>query len=425
MSSRTGRQLPSSKLETEIALKKIDPDDLSGTIRRCVELLGKPSEILPQKGSKVLIKPNLGWNKPWWTGTTTSPHFVEAIVGLLEETDPSKIIVGESPSIGMESVDGFQANGFDRLEERGVELLNLGRDELVETRIPGESLLGSVLLPRTYLECDFFINVPVVKTHVNTCVTLSMKNLKGLLPSREKKRFHFLGLDRCIAELASVIRHGLIIVDGEVGQEGMGPISGDPVELGVVVCGRSPLLVDATCIEIMGMSLNEVKHLEIAEEIGLQPSPMDAHLLGDPISSVSRLFKSPPKSLDELYPGIRIVSGRACSGCVGSLSVSLQRMKDAGELDILEEKLGSVTIAVGPGAEVPKDAGGNLLIVGNCLKRHRSKGWFVPGCSPQGWFVRDVLRVMMGLEPLFASPSLMAESIPANDRPRDDYGNGG
>ena len=99
-------------------------------------------------------------------------------------------------------------------------------------------------------------------------------------------------------------------------------------------------------------------------------------------------------------------------------------MKDAGELDILKEKLGSVTIAVGPGVDVPKDAGGNLLIVGNCLKRHRSKGWFVPGCSPQGWFVRDVLRVMMGLEPLFASPSLMAESIPANDRPRDDYGNG-
>ena len=87
-------------------------------------------------------------------------------------------------------------------------------------------ITGGWLLDHFWWGSVLFVNVPVVKIHVNTCVTISCKNLKGLLPSREKKRFHFLGLDRCIAELVSVVRNDLVIVDGQVGQEGLGPISG-------------------------------------------------------------------------------------------------------------------------------------------------------------------------------------------------------
>jgi uncharacterized protein (DUF362 family) len=407
-----GLQLP--RVETildasVVSVARIEDGDLSGSVARAVELLGEPDCVLPRKGDVVLIKPNIGWNRTWETGTTTNPDFVRAIVELLRERGPSRVIVGESPSIGMDGADVFEATGYDKLTDEGVEVVDLGQDDLIHVPLPGPSLLGKVLLPSTYLHADYFLNVPVIKTHVNTCVTLSMKNLKGLLPKREKRRFHFLGLDRCIAELASVVRNDLILVDGEVGQEGLGPISGDRVPLGLVVGGANPVAVDATCINIMGIPCDRVKHLAIALEAGTDPPPDRLIHVGDAIPSVSRPFRLPPESLSRAFPGVRVVEGNACSGCVGALTVSLDRMARSGEIEMLRETLGCINIAIGPDADIPDDGSGNWVIVGNCLKRHSQRGSFVPGCSPQGWYVRDAIRKMMGLPPLFADESLLCD----------------
>jgi len=380
---------------------------LARSVQRAIGLLGDPDEILPKRDDVVLIKPNLGWDKDWRTGTTTSPHFVQAIIDLLEDRHPSRIIVGESPSIGMRAKDVFRVTGFDRLRGKGLEIKDLGADELSQVRLPQGTLLRKVLLPASYLAADYFINVPVVKTHVNTCVTLSTKNLKGLLPSSEKKRFHLLGLDQCIAELSSIIEHDLILVDGQVGQEGMGPISGSPVKLRVIIAGLNPLAVDATCIRIMKIPFARVKHLRIARKLGLGPNSRGIRLAGDPIRSVSRRFRTPPRDFSKAYEGIRIVAGDPCSGCIGSLTVSLERMLKAGELEILKARIGCVNIAIGPKARVLQEPEGRWVIVGRCLRQLKSRGLFVPGCSPQGWFVRDVIRSMIGLEPLFVDKSLL------------------
>jgi len=380
---------------------------LARSIQRSIRLLGDPDEILPKTGDVVLIKPNLGWDKDWRTGTTTSPHFVQAMIDLLGPRRPSKIIVGESPSIGIRAKDVFHSTGYDQLRGKGLEIRDLGVDELSEVRLPRGTLLRKVLLPASYLAADYFINAPVVKTHVNTCVTLSTKNLKGLLPSSEKKRFHLLGLDRCIAELSSIIEHDLILVDGQIGQEGMGPISGSPVKLGVVIAGFNPLAVDATCIRVMKIPFTRVKHLRIARKLGLGPASKGIRLAGDPLPSVSRRFQTPPRDFSKAYEGIRIVAGDPCSGCIGSLTVSLERMLNAGELEILKSKIGCVNIAIGPRARVPEEPEGPWVIVGRCLWQLKSRGLFIPGCSPQGWFVRDVLRSMIGLEPLFVDKSLL------------------
>jgi uncharacterized protein (DUF362 family) len=377
-------------------------------ISRAIDLLGEAEEILPRRGDDVLIKPNLGWNKTWQTGTTTNPHFISALVDIIDKRDPSSIIVGESPSIGMVGEDVFRETGYDRLRDRGVEIRDLGKDPTFTIDLPGDSLLKHVDLPESYRSADYVINVPVIKTHVNTCVTIACKNLKGLLPSGEKKRFHFLGLDRCIAELVSVVRNDLVIVDGGVGQEGLGPISGMPVEIGAIIAGTNPVAVDATCINAMGIELSRVKHLEIAMGMGLCPEQRGIRVIGDRPPRLFRPFKLPPENFSGAYRGVNIIQGNACSGCIGALTVSLERMSEAGELDTLAETIGCINIALGPEAEV-KGTEGNWILMGNCLRNQAHMGRFVPGCSPQGWYVRDVIRSLIGLPPLFVDESLLGE----------------
>jgi uncharacterized protein (DUF362 family) len=379
--------------------------DLKQSISRAIQLLGE--EVLPRKGDTILIKPNLGWSKTWETGTTTSPHFIRALVDLLEKSHPGRIIIGESPSIGMRGDEVFGVTGYDELREIGVEVIDLGKDSKYRLALPEGSLLEYLELPVTYRDADYFINAPVIKTHVNTCVTIACKNLKGLLPSKEKKRFHFLGLDRCIAELVSVIKNDLVMVDGQVGQEGLGPISGKPVEVGAVLGGTNPVAVDATCIRAMGIDISRVGHLEAAVEMGLSPSQGNIEVVGDPASSVFRPFEQPPEKFSSAYEGINIIDGNACSGCIGSLTVSLERMAEAGELEELRASLGCINIAMGPDAEIPGDKLGHWVIMGNCLRGRSTEGRYVPGCSPQGWYVRDILRGLMGLPPLFVDESLL------------------
>jgi len=381
-------------------------EDKAGAISRTINLLGEAGKLLPQGGDSVLIKPNLGWNKPWQTGTTTSPHFISSLIEVIEERNPASIIVGECPSIGMVGEDVFRETGYDRLRDMGVEVRDLGKDPTFTIKLPGNSLLKHVDLPESYRSADYIINVPVIKTHVNTCVTIACKNLKGLLPSAEKKRFHFLGLDRCIAELVSVVRNDLVIVDGGVGQEGLGPISGTPVEIGATIAGTNPVAVDATCIKAMGINISRVKHLEIAMNMGLCPGQGRIRVVGERPPNLFRPFKLPPEDFSGAYRGVNIIQGNACSGCIGALTVSLERMSEAGELDTLAERLGCINIALGPEAEV-EGKEGKWILMGNCLRAQAERGRFVPGCSPQGWYVRDVIRSLIGLPPLFVDESLL------------------
>ena len=127
---------------------------------------------------------------------------------------------------------------------------------------------------------DFIISIPVMKTHMHTQVTLSLKNMKGLLWRREKARFHQLQcdetitqgekeLDIAISEMASVLLPHLAIIDGTVGMEGMGPAYGKPKKMGVIIVGDNALSADAVATRLMGFDPESVPHLQLSAEKGL------------------------------------------------------------------------------------------------------------------------------------------------------------
>ena len=83
-----------------------------------------------------------------------------------------------------------------------------------------------------------FINLPVLKTHVVSTMTLGMKNPMGILPRPDRGAMHTFGIAQCIVDMNRGIKPDLTIVDGSVGQDGEGPLYGDKADLKVLVAGR-------------------------------------------------------------------------------------------------------------------------------------------------------------------------------------------
>jgi uncharacterized protein (DUF362 family) len=120
-------------------------------------------------------------------------------------------------------------------------------------------------LPRTALEADFVVSIPKLKTHHWAGVTLSLKNMFGIVPGNcygwPKNALHWAGLTNSILDINSTVRPDFAIVDGIVGMEGNGPLQGDAKPCGLLVAGDDPVAVDATCARLMGLVPERIKYL--------------------------------------------------------------------------------------------------------------------------------------------------------------------
>jgi uncharacterized protein (DUF362 family) len=110
--------------------------------------------------------------------------------------------------------------------------------------------------------------MPKLKTHHWAGVTLSLKNMFGIVPGScygwPKNVLHWAGIDNSILDINAASRPDFAIVDGIVGMEGNGPVQGTPKPCGVLVLGDDPVAVDATCCRVMGLRPEKVKYLNAA-----------------------------------------------------------------------------------------------------------------------------------------------------------------
>ncbi len=241
-------------------------EDVEAAVRRSVELLGG---LGLEGGEHVIIKPNLCNAKNPHGMVITDFRVIEAIISLIKEkTD--KITVVESDNISDTADNRAEKSGLlNLLDGMGVEFFNLSGDEYEVHEVAGKKLR----LPKTVLEADY-VNLPKIKTEGHVGVTLSIKNLFGLLCRRKKSRLHGK-LNEILPYLAKVIRSDLILVDGIVAMEGNGPIIGTPKELGIIVAGTTPLSTDAICSRIMGFDPADIRYLVRTREMGLGEIDLD------------------------------------------------------------------------------------------------------------------------------------------------------
>jgi uncharacterized protein (DUF362 family) len=352
------------------------------------------------EGKKVLIKPNAARMAAAGEGVTTHPRVVAAIIDFLKERRAREIVIGESCIFGVEAAAAFRKTGFEEVaREKAVSLLDLDRLDPLEIRIPRGRLLKKIKVSSILNEVDLVVSVPVMKTHMHTRVTLGIKNMKGLLWRREKARFHHLAakpgvvkgekeLDVAIAEMATGLTPHLVVIDGTVGMEGMGPGYGRAKKMGVVVAGENALAADAVASRLMGFDPREIPHLRLCQEFGLSEIRLDQISVDPPdFLKWENPFEPPPVRISISYPDVVVYDQGSCSACLSTLLVFLQ-----GQRDCLDEyRLQDDKFHVGIGKylqEFPE----RTVLLGNCTQKFKDRGIFIQGCPPVASQILETLQ---------------------------------
>jgi uncharacterized protein (DUF362 family) len=129
----------------------------------------------------------------------------------------------------------------------------------------GYSGLGDLWLPRIVLQSDLIVSMPKVKTHHWAGVTLSMKNMFGVVPGMKygwpKNTLHWHGIHESILDICATVPISFVIADGIEAMEGNGPIQGEMRRLGRIILADDPVAADATCARLMGLDPHLISHI--------------------------------------------------------------------------------------------------------------------------------------------------------------------
>ena len=356
------------------------------------------------KGRKILIKPNAARLATPGEGVTTHPLVVEAVIDYLKEKGVSNIVIGESCIFGVNAQGAFRMTGMKGIsEKKKVKLIDLDQIDPMEMMIPEGKVIKKIKVSAILKEVDFIISIPVMKTHMHTKVTLSIKNMKGLLWRREKARLHQLRckkeitrgykeLDIAISEMASVLFPHLSIIDGTVGMEGMGPAYGTLKKMGIVLVGNNPLSTDAVATRLMGFDPEDIPHLKLSAKMGLGEIQVNKiSIQPEDYLKWEAPFNLPPSKLSIPFPDIIVHDEGSCSACLSTLLVFLQDYHSLLSNYRLQDK----KIHIGIGRHLNTFPKGTILI-GNCTLKMRNKGFFVQGCPPVASQIWDTLLMRKG-----------------------------
>ena len=330
------------------------------------------ASLIGDRNKRVGLKPNLVSAKPASSGATTHPEIAASLIAYLKKNGFNDIAILEGSWTGCSTAQAFKVCGYSKLaDETGVKLIDTKHDKTRTCDCGGMKLE----VCESALAVDFMINLPVLKGHCQTRLTCALKNNKGLIPDREKSRFHTIGLTKPIAHLNKVIRNDFIIVDGICGDPDS-ELGGNPFYRGLLYAARDPVLCDVWAASLIGCSLNAIPYIGLAEKIGIGSADLKSAKLrklnGDLVQSGEAAAHAASVSGGKAVQFAPYISeDKACSSCYASLIFALSRMSRS-RLDSLKEK-----ICVGQGF---KGKQGNLGI-GQCCSGFRR---FCPGCPPTG-----------------------------------------
>jgi uncharacterized protein (DUF362 family) len=239
--------------------------DLVDILTRGAQLCG-----LNVRGKRVLLKPNLV-EFDSNTCINTSPVLVAAALETFRKLGAASVRIGEGPGHRRDTHYLAEAAGFyEAVKGFEDQFTDLNLDDVSERA--GFLEGGRMYFPNTVLGADLIVSMPKMKTHHWAGVTLSMKNLFGLVPGSvygwPKNPLHYAGIPNSIVQLNRMFRNTFAIVDGIVGMEGNGPIQGSPRQCGVVVMGNNVASVDASCCRVMGIEPGEVEYLKRGRDVG-------------------------------------------------------------------------------------------------------------------------------------------------------------
>ncbi|MGD0266759.1 MAG: DUF362 domain-containing protein [Candidatus Methylomirabilota bacterium] len=379
---------------TRVSVVKVagrDRAQVAAGVRQAVENAGGLADLI-RPGMRVMIKPNMvAPPTSAEAGACTSPLVCQAVADVVSELG-ARPVIAESSARGADTEAAYRIMGYEALRRQGYEVVDLKQDKTVQVRLAGGRILREIITFELVTRMDAIISVPVMKTHDQGQVTLSLKNLKGLVSDGDKRRIHLEGMFEGAVDLVSHFRPVFTVVDAIVGQEGMGPLLGMPVEMGLVLAGRDLVAVDSIAGRIMGFAPQEVPITKAAADRGLGTlDESRIEVVGEQVADVQRRFVRCEEDDRIDSEGIEVVhSEGTCTGCRNGLLSSLFDMRADGTL----ERARGVTVIAGP-TPVPEGVPQEMLVsVGSCsVPEAKRLLRYVRGCPPNNV---DIVRALLG-----------------------------
>ncbi|MEA1997285.1 MAG: DUF362 domain-containing protein [Gemmatimonadota bacterium] len=290
----------------------LDYDQVARMVELAVELAGGLESYIGPDDRKIVLKPNIVEPTPNGNGVNTDWRVVKALALLLYRINPEyEIIVAEAaggwarpgtPHVRSWALkDGYSISGYQEMIESlqgdpdypdlKLEWVDMNYDETVEVQVPLpriNDVQTSFFLPRTLVDADFIIDVPVLKVH-GTCITVGLKNYVGALPglvygwSKDGGyNNNGLGLDHTpetlqenFVEIARTAGCDFVVVDCIMGKEKTKYSSGISKRRNMIAAGEDVVSVDAVCAHLMDFNPDDVEHVSIAALSGLGQNDLE------------------------------------------------------------------------------------------------------------------------------------------------------
>jgi uncharacterized protein (DUF362 family) len=248
-------------------------------------------------GKTILLKPNLVEPQLTEGHINTHPLLVRAAVEAFMSLGASSVLVAEGAGHRRDSVEVLEVSGLGEvLREDRISFVDLNYETGYKaTNLGLYTKLATLTLPEIFRRVDWIVSMPKLKTHHWAGVTLSMKNLFGVLPGIyygwPKNVLHYVGIQNSILDLTATVKPSFCIVDGIVGMEGDGPIMGEAKKAGVIVMGRNPVSVDATAARLMTIDPAKISYLKEASGWLGSIGEMNIRQVGENLDSSKSLFR--------------------------------------------------------------------------------------------------------------------------------------
>ena len=261
-----GRQVKRIKALHDLAVVKGE-DPYVITVK-AVEALGGMEKFV-KKNSTVLIKPNIGWDRSPEQAGNTNPYVVAALVEMCFKAGAKRVNVFDRTCNDAKRC--YENSGIEKAaKEKGANVYFPDDWNIVKANFNYKSPMEGWPVYRDALECDTFINVPVLKNHGLTGLTLSMKNLMGIC-SGQRGLIHF-DIGTKLAHLTDFIKPDLNVIDAYRVLLRNGPTGGDLADvmaMKTIIAGADPVLCDSYAAKLMDKDPLSISYINQGAKLNL------------------------------------------------------------------------------------------------------------------------------------------------------------
>ncbi len=247
-----------------VVAEKGTPEEL---LKKALSPLGGIERFV-KKGNFVVVKPNVAWARTPGEAANTNPRIVEALIKICYLAGAGRVVVRENPCNDYKF--SFPRSGIEEAVKRAGGKMRpaVRKGDFRKVDVPRGKILKSTEVIKDVLQADVFINVPVAKHHSSTGLTLSMKNLMGVV--QDRGYFHRSGLHQCIADLSTLIKPDLVIMDATRILTTNGPQGpGEVKKLDKIIAGIDPVAIDSYGATLFGLKGEDLGYVQKASEMKL------------------------------------------------------------------------------------------------------------------------------------------------------------